>query len=99
MRSARRDTGGARRADHGGHSACAPGAVSGARDSVNFRATPLTHPRRPTHPATRVTASPTPSVIRDIDGDVVAALDATVARARESALYCERLAGDRLRTL
>src|SRR5262245_36754364 len=57
----------------------------------------LTRPGYRTHAATAVSQGQVrPAVASD---DVLAALDATVARARASRLYAERLAGVRVRTL
>src|SRR5262245_22726664 len=57
----------------------------------------LTRAPHPTQAATAVSQGPVrPAAIAD---DVLAAVDATIARARCSALYAERLAGVRVRTL
>src|SRR5262245_11567518 len=57
----------------------------------------LTRAPHPTHAAGAVSQGPVrPAAIAD---DVLAAVDATIARARRSELYAERLAGVRVRTL
>src|SRR5262245_35502250 len=57
----------------------------------------LTRTPHPTHAAGAVSQGPVrPAAIAD---DVLAAVDATIARARRSELYAERLAGVRVRTL